>query len=396
MPVWHELTRGLRESGQLRVVGLVQEQHPDRAALFAQWQGFEWPILWDPYNLTEAPAVPRMRLIDEHGIVRSLRPDPRSLSPDFLEVEFEAPDGLAPPRDWGARVVEASLVDAGSADERGWDAISRALFGGADELDAAIDVLREVAAAEDAPPIAAFRLGVALRRRYDSEHRREGDFGAALDAWRKALAADPNQYIWRRRIQQYGPRLDKPYPFYDWVETARAELLARGEEPLPVRVALTGSESVARETAFGDSELEEPDPDGRVRRVELDLVRVESAAAYDTSRDLPVARVHVELAPAGDLHWNNEVEPARVWISEVPEGWELEAGRLEAPVPGTATSDERRPFDFEVQVGEGAPPTGVVRGYAVFHACRGEDGECVYRRRDFSVELSFVPGPAGK
>ena len=53
---------------------------------------------------------------------------------------------------------------------------------------------------------------------------------------------DPSNYIWRRRLQQYGPRLDKPYPFYDWIETARRELKARGIEPHPLRARLTGAE----------------------------------------------------------------------------------------------------------------------------------------------------------
>ena len=67
--------------------------------------------------------------------------------------------------------------------------------------------------------------------RYDSAHRREGDFQRAVEAWSRALEIDPNNYIFRRRIQQYGPRLSKPYPFYDWVSRARDEITARGETP---------------------------------------------------------------------------------------------------------------------------------------------------------------------
>ena len=60
-PVWHELTAPLRASGELVLVGITEEQHPDRCALFAQWQGFDWPILWDPFNLTRSAAVPAAR-----------------------------------------------------------------------------------------------------------------------------------------------------------------------------------------------------------------------------------------------------------------------------------------------------------------------------------------------
>ena len=44
MPVWHERTRAARESGRLKVVGLIQEQHPERRRLWARWQGVDWPI----------------------------------------------------------------------------------------------------------------------------------------------------------------------------------------------------------------------------------------------------------------------------------------------------------------------------------------------------------------
>ncbi len=52
------------------MLGVTQEQHADRCRLFAQWKQFGWPILHDPINLLEAPAVPIVVAIDEHGIVR--------------------------------------------------------------------------------------------------------------------------------------------------------------------------------------------------------------------------------------------------------------------------------------------------------------------------------------
>ena len=65
----------------------------------------------------------------------------------------------------------------------------------------------------------------------------------AVDFWSMALQEDPNQYIYRRRIQQYGARLGKPYPFYDWVESAQAEIRERGETPVDLTVPLTGADS---------------------------------------------------------------------------------------------------------------------------------------------------------
>ena len=53
---------------------------------------------------------------------------------------------------------------------------------------------------------ALFRLGVCHRMRYESERGLPTDFQRAVDLWSQAVSIDPNQYIWRRRIQQYGPR----------------------------------------------------------------------------------------------------------------------------------------------------------------------------------------------
>lgn len=61
----------------------------------------------------------------------------------------------------------------------------------------------------------------------------------------RGKALDLVPYIFRRRIQQYGPRLDKPYPFYDWVSEARAAVLARGETPVEPRVEPGGAELAA-------------------------------------------------------------------------------------------------------------------------------------------------------
>ena len=77
------------------LLGITQEQHADRCRLFAQWKRFDWPILHDPINLMEAPAVPIVVAIDEHGIVRSIRPRPETFAAEFLDKPFadDAPPG---------------------------------------------------------------------------------------------------------------------------------------------------------------------------------------------------------------------------------------------------------------------------------------------------------------
>src|SRR5262249_27307617 len=146
---------------------------------------------------------------------------------------------------------------------------------------------------------AHFRLGVAYRKRYDSDARQTGDFQRAVDEWKAALDLDPNQYIWRRRIQPYGPRLDKPYSFYDWVITARADRRKRGETPVPLAVEPGGAEFAQPSKAPEPSatEHEAPDPRGRVTRDTRKLIGVETAVVPPTKATGAAARVHVEFRP---------------------------------------------------------------------------------------------------
>ena len=108
-------------------------------------------------------------------------------------------------------------------------------------------------------------------------HRQAGDFQAAVDHWQAALDIDPNQYIWRRRIQQYGPRLDKPYPFYDWVAQSREEIAARGGTPWELAVEPGRSEfaepleDISQRGAAGKL----PDPEGRIHRDDGEFIDLE-------------------------------------------------------------------------------------------------------------------------
>src|SRR5262249_26459693 len=122
-----------------------------------------------------------------------------------------------------------------------------------------------------------FRLGVAYRMRYESSDILPDDFQNAVNHWKAALELDPNQYIWRRRIQQYGPRLAKPYSFYEWVNFARKEIRARGEQPLPLVVEPSGAEFAYPSKAFPDAGFhkKEPDPEGRIARDTEEFTRTE-------------------------------------------------------------------------------------------------------------------------
>ena len=391
MPVWHDRTRKWRESGELVVIGITQEQHPVRCRLFAQWHGIEWPILWDPFNTTNARVVPRFTLVDEHGVVRSRRPNPATIESEFLKVKFPSPGKSGAKGSHDPVLVDYAKAK-GSA-KAYWQALSDLTWSPDEKIVPAFAALEKAVKRMPEDAAAQFRLGVALRMRHDSKHREPGDFQAAVDQWGKALSMNPNQYIWRRRIQQYGPRLDKPYPFYDWVDKAVADIRARGEKPVQLTVPLSGAE-IARPAKGLDAPaaVEDPDPDGKIQRAKKDWIQVDTTVAFDTKRRLPAARVHLVFAPnAGeDVHWNNEAEPMKLWISSdgLPEGTTLGQRLMELANASTATSGERQRFAFEVHLPEGAGGTHRLTGYALFNACKTAEGQCVYLRRDFQVELS--------
>lgn len=356
----------------MQLVGIAQEQHPERCRLFAQWQELEWPILWDPFNLTGSQAVPNVTAIDEFGIVRAQRPSLETLFDEFLAAEFAPSDEPRPAID-----VAADLRDLMSREPG--------------KLGGALAALEQRALAAPDSGALQFQLGVAYRMRFDSERARPGDFQAALDSWKRALELDPNQYIWRRRIQQFGPRLDKPYPFYDWVAEAREAVRARGEDPVPLVATLTGAElaTPTREAPAAEA-AEEPDASGRIRRDGGEFAVVDTAVAFDTQGREGVARVHVTFRPnvLRKVHWNNEAGPMRVWIGEeeLPPGVAVERRLIELSGPDEAVSTERREVDFEVRL-EGAARGTTLKGYALFYACEDVDGLCVYRRRDFEIAL---------
>jgi len=394
VPGWHEATRELQQQGKLQMLGIIQEQHPYRARLFMQWKQMDWPILVDSYNLLGTSLVPITLLIDEYGIVRHSVSSAAGSSDTleaFLATTYEPPArmGASTPGIPELDALERRAGDEASAVAWRNHADALALWGGKQGIDPAIASYRQAIelAPEEAPT--EFRLGVTLRRRYDSAQGTPTDFGAAIEHWTRALSLDPNNYIWRRRIQQYGPRLDKPYPFYDWVDEARGAIEARGETPVVLPVEPRGAELAQPARVFDVAEAPpEPDPEGRILRDEGRYVRLDSALVPPVVPSGGTARVHLELRPvvAVDAHWNNEAAGLVVWL-DPPSGWEVDRRRVEAALPPTAVSDEPRRIELELRRTENADVPAEITGYALYYVCEGRQGACLYRRQDFSFPL---------
>jgi tetratricopeptide (TPR) repeat protein len=268
------------------------------------------------------------------------------------------------------------------------------LWGGTAQVDAAIKAYENSLQQQADDAAALFRLGVAFRLRYDSSLRQPDDFANAVNRWEQALTLNPNQYIWRRRIQQYGPRLDKPYSFYDWVEQARTDISARSETPLPLAVEPQGAELAQPARVFGvdSAEPASPDPDGRILRDTKSLIVAEVTRVPSTVRPGSSGRIHIAFSPNVALpgQWNNEAEPLQVWI-EQPEGWLIsQRWHAVAPTSNQATSREVRRIDFEVQVPPDATGTVKIPAYALYYVCEDADGACQYLRQDLEIEVVIL------
>ena len=224
--------------------------------------------------------------------------------------------------------------------------------------------------------------------RHESAGRRPGDFQAAIDAWGRALELDPNQYIWRRRIEQYGPRLAKPYAFYDWIVQARAEISRRGETPIPLTVEPYGSELAGpvRDIRAEAAAPIEPDPKGRDPPGRTAAYRGRggrradrgSARARPREYTSPSARAR----PTADTGITNPPRCGSGSPGPRAGRFPLDCSRRRRQTSpsrlrsAASTSRSRHPRS----------PTGKTRlaAYALYNACEQAGGRCLFLRQDLS------------
>jgi hypothetical protein len=395
--VWHEATKDLWRQGKVQVLGILEEQHPDRASLFMQWKQMGWPLMVDSLNLLEMPAVPVTLCIDEYGVIRLVNPprkDAGRLDEIFLSKAYPKPS-VAGPKPPAAPDLARLKTAAASGTAAALRDYGNALFlwGGPQRLNEAIEIYQYGLRQAPSDGGTHFHLGVAYRKRYDSEGRQAGDFQRAVDEWKAALDTDPNQYIWRRRIQQYGPRLDKPYSFYDWVMTARNDIRTRGETPVPLQVEPGGAEFAEplKDEEVSATDHEAPDPRGRISRDKRKLILIDTAIVPPTKATGSTGRVHVEFRPNVRLkaHWNNEAGPLVLWVHPPP-GWQANGNYFSVRNPPEPVSQEPRRLEFELK-----PPAGrrkgvfLVPAYALYYVCEDVNGVCLYRRQDLELPVKL-------
>lgn len=388
MPGWHKRTQALQAAGKIQIVGIVQEQHAERCRLFKQWQGFQWPIAVDSLNLYGLPSIPIAMAVDEHGILRMSRVRPGEKFDKFLKTKYPEPQIKSPPKDYqNLDACREQLKIAETAENLIKLGTAEFLFGGKDRLTRAITAFERACDKEPANAIAAFRLGVAYRRRFDESRATTTDFQSASAAWSKALDLNPGQYIWRRRIQQFGPRLQKPYNFYRWISTAKKELIAAKKKPVALTIPLTASEKMQKEDTPAVTTNKNPDPKKMVSNDDKKLARVARAVVPAKVSKGKTARLHILLSPSKKLrsHWDPEAGPIKLWL-EGDLAWKR-SGTL-SQSNDLLSIKAARSVEIEVQIpvdAESGPRE--LKGFVLYPICEDTDGTCQFLRQDFSIEV---------
>lgn len=401
VPGWHAVTKSLPAVDELRHIGIVEEQHGERAALFQQWQQLAWPVLVDALNLLDVRNVPSVVAIDEHGIVRLIDPTLDEVRENFLYVEYYNSGRDLSPRvpEMPPDLVALAARPAASASEARALGDALMLWGEAGQRVDAVDAYRQAlqlalsasttqgVAAEPELGATYFRLGVALAARHDSAASVAGDFRSAMQMWTRAVELDPQNSIWRARLEQFGPRVNQPFPFYDWVPVATRAIRARHEEPLPLSASFTNAElaqpSLARAVVEAPTE---PDLHGRIVRDSHLVVEVDSAFAPARLERGGSVRLHLELRPSAQarVSWNDENCPVQVWL-QPPAGCTLSAALLIAPVAG-ATRRVEADLTWPNDLLE-LPPADAITGYALYTVKRVDTDSSLYLRQDFTIAL---------
>jgi len=366
--VWHAGLQQLEKDGKVAVVAIVQDQHPDRARLFMQWKQIGWPLLADSLDLLNLETVPLTVAVDEYGIVR------------FSELPMAA-----------AKTIEQTFIGQSYPRPAVLPPVDRGGFETFRNRTETIDAYRRDVERDADDGAAHFRLGSAYRARYDSPERRPGDFEDAERQWTRALEIDPNRYIWRRRVQQYGPRMAEPYAFFDWIRDARKEIAGRGETPLALAVEPGDSEFAAPDPRVTAAKLPtaEPDPRGRIRRDRGEFVDVETTTVPATPAPGETVRVHVTFRPNArtKAHWNNSVDPLVYWVNP-PAGVSIPQHAVAAPNAETEVSQETRVVEYDLTLPASVPGGRVsIPGYALYYVCEDVNGVCMYRRHDVNVAV---------
>lgn len=386
------------------MIGVIQEQHSDRCRLFQQWQKLDFPIAQDLLNTNGINVVPVYIGIDEFGVVKGRMRRPQDFIDNVLNAKSEKPNKEFPQislNDIKIDERKRKAQETGSVDNlvRLGDALIQWNAESSDSIIQAIDSYqRALQAAESKSPKTSradiqFRIATSNRLLYEAQGQRDPDlFWKSVQLWENALKTNPNQYIYRRRIEQYGPRLKKPYSFYDWVSIARDEIRERGEVPVQLAVEPNGAELAKKTKSLTvDSEQTNPDPDARVTVVEQDWVKVHFNTVPTNPKPGDVVAVHLGFHLSDNAKWNHETAPLKVWLNIPKNGAKL-SNQLGVDLTPYQSAESQKPISISYEMKlpdaqDGRAAETQITGFALFNVCESIDGQCIFRRRDFHFTI---------
>ncbi|HVP10678.1 MAG TPA: hypothetical protein VMV94_05750 [Phycisphaerae bacterium] len=393
VPVWYEKTKPFVAEGKLAVLGVAHEQYADRCKLFTRWKGIDWPILHDPLNIVPVESVPLVVAIDEYGVVRDVLADPGKLEKSFLGKTFEEPK--TPPKNVSDKLPDPRNTRRTASDSRsaaGWRKHGDALIlaGRSPQINEAIDTYRRVLTMDNEDALAYFRLGVAYRIRDDRPERQNGDFQAAITAWRKAVELDAENQVFAARLLQYGPRVDKPGSFYAWIEDAEKAMKQRGDSPVKLSVEPTTMELAQPGKKFvSESEpAAKEDPGDKAKPDGEKLVHVEQAVVRGMGEHGEgVAAVLVTFRPDAqkNICWD-AAGPLQLWISK-PKSGKLSREFVEYAAGPQSAVEGARTLGFEITLPKQGKEPPTIAAHAVYAVRAGQGGERQLLRQDIQIKL---------
>ncbi len=366
--------------------------------MYLQWKSFDFPVFVDALNTLPHRVVPVPIGIDQNGIVREPRLEQSEIDA-FMNTTY--PDLDVPAASQSGRTEPLSELQTAARSSNNvmdWRNLGDAYFlrGENRQLQNSISAYRRALKQQPGNGPLHFRLGVALRRWHEVGNPSVNAAQKAIQHWQRALSINPNQYIWRRRLQQYAPRLDKPYNFYFWISRARKAIRKRGDEPVSLDVEPRGAE-IAPPAKEGETvkpdDIPDPDPNGEIIRDRRPLVRVStvSTPAHVQPGSNVRVRVHFQLRSSAEPYWNNEAGPLTLSV-DLPRGVTLNEGSFKYPNDRKPETTGDRVLEYEVSVSENAD-TGTVKipGYALYNVCENKNGVCRFLRQDVSATFRVDP-----
>lgn len=232
---WNSQLKPLVAEGRLAVMGIAEEQHADRCRLFAQWKDIAWPIAFDPLDQLNIEKLPLAVCVDEHGIVRMIRRDAKKSLAEFAAKTYPVPRKPLPPEEEEIPTPRYTRRLAGEdRTALGLTAHGNALVlsGLPAEISEAIRTFEQLVEKEPKSAAGHFRLGVSRRIRADSPEAQAEDAAGAVTAWKKAAALRPANQVFKSRYAQFSSNPGPDHDFYNWIEQARKEIIARGDKPV--------------------------------------------------------------------------------------------------------------------------------------------------------------------